>query len=170
MSVFAKWSLENICKYSISVLFIITMTACERVDEYDRPVAFFTSSIYDDCKRIPLVYPFEIIDSNENVELTRWDEKQNGVREVLPNSQFSYILRFAQTNNYVFGERDIGWVRPCGETQYFVFSLAKTNVVRFSDQKDFSRYCAKFGGNIKQMRPFLEQWKDYWLQNAKQNK
>lgn len=168
MSVFTKWILENICKCSISFLLIIIMTACKRVDECGRPTSFFTSPVYDDCKRIPLVYPYEIVDSYENVELIRWDERRNGVREVSSDLQFSYILRFAQTNDYVFGERDTGWVRPSGEIQYFVFSLTQTNVVRFSDKKDFLRYCATFGGDIEQMRPFIEQWEDYWRHNTKQ--
>lgn len=167
MKDFANSFFRNICICLISGMLIIIIMACERVDEYGCPTAFSSSSVYDDCKRIPLVYPYEIVNFYDNVELSRWDKRQNGVREIPPDLQFSHILRFAQTNDHIFAEHDIGWVRPCGEIQYFVFSLVKTNAVRFTDKQAFASYCSTFGGDVKEMRPFIEQWKSYWAENSK---
>lgn len=43
-------------------LLLIIMSACERVDEFGHPISYSTSPVYDECKRIPLVFPFEITD------------------------------------------------------------------------------------------------------------
>jgi len=156
-------------QYITGFLFLVVLSACEQVNEHRQPTAYFNAAIYDEHKRIPLVYPFEINAWENDASLRTWSYYDNkSTKPIDIDSQTTRIIRFAQTNNYVFGERDTGWVRPSGEIQYFIFSLTQTNVVRFSDKKDFLRYCATFGGDIEQMRPFIEQWEDYWRHNTKQ--
>ena len=154
-------------------LLLLIVSACKRENELGHPVSFSTSPIYDDCKRIPLAFPFEITDSYGNVQFNSWEYYVNPSKDpVEANSPMSltHIMRFAQTNDYLFGEHDTGWVTPSGELRYFVLSLANTNLLFISDRKDFVRHCATFGGDTEQMRPFEEQWKAYWEQHDKRIK
>jgi hypothetical protein len=153
------------------VLLLGAISACEKTDENGRPAAFFNASSYDGKKRIPLAFPFEIGEFGNRIELRKWGDYELPTREVDIDSLPAYrILRFSQTNDYVFGECDKGWVCPSGELQYFVFSLSQTNVIRFSDQTEFVQHCATFGGNVNQMCPFEEQWRAYWEQHDKRNR
>lgn len=158
----------------LSLLLVLSLgaiIACEKADKYGRPDAFFNASSYDEKKRIPLVFPFEIGESGSQIELRQWGDYNLPTREVDIDSLPAYrILRFSQTNGYVFGECDTGWVYPSGELQYFIFSLTKTNSIRFSDKNEFMRHCANFGGEFEQMRPFEEQWKSFWEQHDKRKK
>jgi hypothetical protein len=148
---------------AVGLILIVMTTSCERLDEYGRPVYFSSSPIYDGYKRIPLVYPFEICDWNVRVELRKWED-YNRARGVVTNSDelAHRILRFSQTNGYVFGECDKGWVYPSGALQWFTFSLTETNLHFIADKDEFARHIASFEGDIRQMRPFEEQWLTYW--------
>lgn len=144
---------------------------CKKADTLGRPSAYFDAPIYDEYKRIPIVFPFEINEWVDTAQLSRWDYYDNPLKgPVDANSIAHHILRFSQTNGYVFGECDTGWVYPSGELRYFIFSLSKTNLVFISNREDFARHCSTFGGDIRQMRPFEEQWKTYWERHEKRKK
>jgi hypothetical protein len=102
--------------------------------------------------------------------LRKWEDYDLPTREVDAESLAHRILRFTQTNGYVFGECDRGWVYPSGELRYFVFSLSTTNLLFYSNKIEFAQQCATFGGDVKQMRPFEEQWRAYWEQHDKRKK
>jgi hypothetical protein len=144
---------------------------CKKTDELGRPSAFFDAPIYDEYKRIPIVFPFEINEWVGVAQLSRWEHYDNPLKgPVDADSIAHHILRFSQTNGHVFGECDRGWVYPSGELRYFVFSLSTTNLLFCSNKVEFAQQCATFGGDVRQMRPFEEQWKTYWEQHDKREK
>lgn len=154
------------------ILLYLTCTVlsygCKKSDALGRPFAFFDAPIYDEYKRIPIVFPFEINEWVDTAQLSRWEYYDNPLKgPVDANSIAHHILRFSQTNGYVFGECDTGWVYPSGGMRYFVFSLSTTNLLFSSNKVEFVQHCATFGGDVKQMRPFEEQWRTYWEQHDK---
>lgn len=157
----------------ILVVALSLLSACERYDPQGRPKGFLSkpySDAYCEFKRIPLEFPYEIDAFHGDTQLTRWDYLHGQpMAEVKPDMILN-ILRFSQTNGHVFGEHDTGWVYPSGETRYFVFSLSTTNLLFYSNKVDFAQQCATFGGDVKQMRPFEEQWRAYWEQHDKRKK
>lgn len=162
---------KNAIIFIFSISCLICLTSCEYKAKKGPPKSFLSYDYYDEWKRIPLVFPFEINDFYGNTEISRWEYYKHPPRSSADEKspmQITKIHRFAVTNGYLFGEHDTGCVWPSNELEYFVFSLTQTNVIRFSDKIEFVRYCATFGGDIKQLRPFEEQWKLYWGQHGKQ--
>jgi hypothetical protein len=152
---------------------LLLLSACERYDSHGQPKGFFSkpySDFYCEFKRIPLVFPYEINDFHGDTQLTRWDYLHGQPMAEIKPDMILHILRFSQTNGHVFGECDRGWVYPSGELRYFVFSLSTTNLLFCSNKVEFAQQCATFGGDVRQMRPFEEQWKTYWEQHDKREK
>jgi len=155
----------------LSLSCIVLIGGCRKTDEFGRPSAFFNAPIYDEYKRIPIVFPFEINEWVGVAQLSRWEHYDNPLKGLVDADSIAHhILRFSQTNGHVFGEHDTGWVYPSGETRYFVFSLSTTNLLFYSNKVEFAQQCAVFGGDVKQMRPFEEQWRAYWEQHDKRKK
>ncbi len=146
-------------------LMLTGMAQREVLDEQGIPLDFSTADYLYDWKRIPLVYPFEIVGwwrgdaAVENWE--HWDKK--GPREPVDTDKYIHrIIRFSQTNGIVFGACDTGWVNPTGERRYFSFNPATSNIVFITNKNDFAEHCKSFGGDFSQTRTFDVQWTNYW--------
>ena len=153
-----------------SVFCLISVSGCQKKDSVGRPLLFFNAHHYDEYKRIPLRYPFEINQWVDIVRFSSWDFYDKPFNDPINTNSWLALIniqRFAYTDSCLYGEYDTGWVTPTGITNYFVIYYANTNLLRFANKIDFIKECALFGGDFKNLRYFDEQWETYWQRHKK---
>ena len=134
--------------------------------------------VVGDWKRIPLWYPYELIDFGGAQGITVWDctkSEQGGVydesmdrRTFVKQTWFDNIIEFDIANDCIFGRRRI--VRPLPFEDYgyafFLFEKGKKPVY-FDDEESFHSMCRKRELKWDSMRDDFDEYYDfYWSKHG----
>ncbi len=138
---------------------------------------YANARIIGDWERIPLWYPWEVVDfgSGMGVDVRNWNSWKH--KEDMPivlegtstNGESAALSRLTDIKSLSIGDHVVCGIRSVSlptvgywGDRYFVFATNQMEVTYFKSRDDFMRECARYGGDGINLLDFHTCWGDYW--------
>lgn len=112
----------------------------------------------DTGRRIPLWYPYEVVEDYGRVFVSMWDGGGSGDGGLCA---IKNVKGFLRTSNLFCGEQILDGWENSAEKRYFIFSADKIQGCYYSTEIEFLTACSQYGVKGRELRSFEENFQRF---------